>query len=87
MLNRKARRAVARAARVPFVPMSGSRTPFKAALRVVELMREAMKIEGLERRRLALSAIPPLRSRGHGGHRNPWQRSVLGRAMQNRSRY
>jgi len=64
----------------------GSRTPYKALAEWRELYQQAVALP-LHEQAAAVAAIPPLRHRGHGGRHQSRQRSVLGRAMQNRSRY
>lgn len=84
--KRNVRRQADRDAGVKFTPLAGSHKPFKAAAEFMRRYAEAMRLEGNERE-AAINAIPPLRSRGHGGKHRAMQRSVLGRAMKDRSAY
>jgi hypothetical protein len=66
--------------------VAGSHKPFKALAAYMPRLQTAYALPASEQP-AALAALGLVRSRGHGGRINPWQRSVMGRAMQNRSRY
>jgi hypothetical protein len=85
--KRNVRRHADRDAGVKSTPLAGSRKPFKAAIEFYGRLKAAEAIADPAHRALALSALPPLRSRGHGGKHRVNQRQVLGRTMRDRSKY
>ena len=72
----------------PWAPLPGSirPPPFAALARIMPAVKEALAAPAGVVRQMALAALPPLRHRGHGGVHRAWQRTVMGRAMLNRSR-
>jgi hypothetical protein len=65
------------------------RTPFKRALALMQKIREIherLKDKGLLAIDQEIAALPPYRSRGHGGKHRTRNRQIGGRWAQNRSR-
>ena len=71
------------------VPGSIRPGQFHHARLMFSAIEEAMKIEDKTKRGLVLQLVlaKPLKHRGHGGHFRVTQRTVLGRAMKDRSKY
>lgn len=73
-----------------FSRMPGSGKPFKRAIALHKQFIDALAATAQALpidRQIALSALPPYVSRGHGGKHRPTQRLVGSRQFEDRSRY
>ena len=88
--TRTTRRTVARITRASFTRLPGSLKPFKRAIELhkqfidtLASLADALPTD----RQIAIEALPPYVSRGHGGRHRPNQRLVDGHQMRDRSKY
>lgn len=90
MRTRGARRLAARRERVEFIRLPGSLKPFKRAFKLHQEFIDTLAKHAGDLpidRQIAVSALKPYVSRGHGGRHRPKQRVIGGAWSRDRSRY